>query len=65
MRATVTLVASFLPWCSRRLEPGIYLPEESLGIRIADVVLVTRSGAEVLSSGLPRNAGAVERTIGQ
>ena len=73
MRATVTLVASFLPWCSRRLEPGmiltvepgIYLPEESLGIRIEDVVLVTRSGAEVLSSGLPRRAEAVERAMAQ
>lgn len=47
------------------VEPGIYLPEESLGIRIEDVVLVTRSGAEVLSSGLPRSASAVERTMSE
>jgi Xaa-Pro aminopeptidase len=56
---------------SRRLEPGmvltvvpgIYIPAESLGIRIEDVVLVTQGGAEVLSSGLPRTAEAVERAM--
>lgn len=45
------------------VEPGIYLPAESLGIRIEDVVLVTRSGSEVLSSGVPRTAEAVERAM--
>jgi Xaa-Pro aminopeptidase len=47
------------------VEPGIYLPAESLGIRIEDVVLVTREGGEVLSSGLPRSAEAVERAMGR
>jgi Xaa-Pro aminopeptidase len=45
------------------VEPGIYIPAESLGIRIEDVVLVTREGGEVLSSGLPRSAEAVERAM--
>jgi Xaa-Pro aminopeptidase len=45
------------------VEPGIYLPAESLGIRIEDVVLVTRNGGEVLSSVLPRSAEAVERAM--
>ena len=45
------------------VEPGIYLPAESLGIRIEDVVLVTRDGGEVLSSALPRSAEAVERVM--
>jgi Xaa-Pro aminopeptidase len=45
------------------VEPGLYLPEERLGIRIEDVVLVTREGAEVLSSGLPRSADDVERAM--
>ena len=45
------------------VEPGIYIPAESLGIRIEDVVLVTAQGGEVLSSGLPRNAEAVERAM--
>ena len=47
------------------VEPGIYIPAESLGIRIEDVVLVTRDGAEVLSSGLPRSVDGVERAMAQ
>src|SRR5207249_4559570 len=31
------------------LEPGIYLPEEKLGVRIEDDVLVTEGGAKFLS----------------
>lgn len=42
------------------IEPGLYLPEEALGIRIEDVVLVTATGHEVLSARLPRAAAAVE-----
>lgn len=45
------------------VEPGIYLPAESLGIRIEDVLLVTPDGAELLSSGLPRSAAAIERAM--
>ena len=39
------------------LEPGLYLPEEGLGIRIEDDVLVTETGREVLSEALPRRPG--------
>jgi Xaa-Pro aminopeptidase len=45
------------------IEPGIYIPAESLGIRIEDDVLVTSRGAEVLSSGVPRTVEAVERAM--
>jgi Xaa-Pro aminopeptidase len=45
------------------VEPGIYIPAESLGIRIEDVVLVTPQGGEVLSSGLPRSAEGVEQAM--
>ena len=47
------------------VEPGIYIPAESLGIRIEDVVLVTPEGAELLSSGLPRSVDGVERAMAQ
>jgi Xaa-Pro aminopeptidase len=42
------------------VEPGIYLPEKGFGIRIEDDVLVTATGAELLSRCLPRTADAVE-----
>jgi Xaa-Pro aminopeptidase len=45
------------------LEPGIYLPEEKLGVRIEDDVLVTKSGAKILSDGLPREAEEVEQWL--
>lgn len=34
------------------LEPGVYLPEEGLGVRLEDVVLVTQDGCEVLTHHL-------------
>ena len=35
------------------VEPGIYIPEEKIGIRIEDNILVTESGIQVLSASLP------------
>jgi Xaa-Pro aminopeptidase len=45
------------------VEPGIYLAAENLGIRIEDDVLVTPSGAEVLSRAAPRTAEEIERIM--
>jgi Xaa-Pro aminopeptidase len=42
------------------IEPGIYLGEEGLGVRIEDDVLVTREGHEVLSAGAPRTVEEIE-----
>jgi Xaa-Pro aminopeptidase len=42
------------------IEPGIYIPEEEIGIRIEDDILVTPEGAEVLSSGAPRSVEDIE-----
>jgi Xaa-Pro aminopeptidase len=45
------------------IEPGIYLPAESLGVRIEDDVLVTATGAEWLSAGAPRTTAEIERVM--
>jgi Xaa-Pro aminopeptidase len=37
------------------VEPGIYIPEESTGIRLEDNILITPSGNENLSARLSRN----------
>jgi Xaa-Pro aminopeptidase len=36
------------------VEPGIYIPEEGIGVRIEDDVLITPTGCEILSAKLPR-----------
>ncbi|MCY4450757.1 MAG: aminopeptidase P N-terminal domain-containing protein [Immundisolibacterales bacterium] len=55
------------------VEPGLYIdPEESgvasrwrgIGIRVEDVVLVTRDGVEVLSSSIPKSAEDLEKVVG-
>jgi Xaa-Pro aminopeptidase len=45
------------------IEPGIYIPEEKLGVRIEDDVLVTRSGAKVLSAQIPKTVRDIERLM--
>ncbi len=45
------------------VEPGIYIPEEGIGIRIEDVVLVTKDGPQLLSRHIPRTIKDIERTM--
>ena len=45
------------------IEPGLYLPEEGIGIRIEDMVEVTGDGCRVMSTGLPRSADALEAAL--
>ncbi len=46
------------------IEPGVYIAEEKLGVRIEDVVLVTPNGAKVLSAALPKEPDEIEKAVG-
>jgi Xaa-Pro aminopeptidase len=45
------------------IEPGIYIPDEKLGVRIEDLILITSTGYENLTRRLPTEPGAVERQM--
>jgi Xaa-Pro aminopeptidase len=42
------------------IEPGIYIPEKNLGIRIEDSVLVTADGCEILTAAAPKEISEIE-----
>jgi Xaa-Pro aminopeptidase len=44
-------------------EPGIYIPEEKLGVRIEDMLLITPDGNEVLTRRLPSDPDEIERIM--
>ncbi|MEM8547799.1 MAG: Xaa-Pro aminopeptidase [Pseudomonadota bacterium] len=54
------------------VEPGIYLPNDrrvpselrGIGVRIEDDVLVTKTGPDVLTKGLPKSADDIEALMG-
>lgn len=45
------------------IEPGIYLPDEKIGVRIEDDVVITAKGATVLSKMVPKQADEIERVM--
>lgn len=47
------------------IEPGIYIPEENLGVRIEDDFLITETGAKFLSEKLPRDPATIERIMAE
>jgi Xaa-Pro aminopeptidase len=45
------------------IEPGVYIKDEQMGVRIEDVVLVTANGATVLSAALPKEPDELEKAV--
>ncbi len=62
----------FEPGMALTVEPGIYIPAGTkgvpkrwwnIGVRIEDDVLVTATGYELLTAGLPRTTAEIERVM--
>jgi Xaa-Pro aminopeptidase len=47
------------------VEPGIYIPEENLGVRIEDDILITETGYKFLSERLPRATAEIEQIMAE
>ena len=45
------------------IEPGFYMPERSMGIRIEDDIVITDDGCEVLTAGVPTDPTQIEAII--
>ena len=45
------------------MEPGIYIPEERIGVRIEDDILITKDGYELLTRRLPRTVEEIEKLM--
>ncbi len=47
------------------IEPGIYIPDENIGVRIEDDILVTETGAKNLSARAPRTVEEIEKLMAE
>lgn len=53
----------FRPGMVYAVEPGIYLRDQKLGIRIEDDVLITEDGVEVLTAAIPKTVEEIEAIL--
>jgi Xaa-Pro aminopeptidase len=53
-------VDSLRPGMVFTVEPGVYIVEEDLGVRIEDVVAITAGGCEILSASMPKTIAEIE-----
>ena len=45
------------------IEPGIYLPDEAIGVRIEDDILVTAKGRKNLSASIPKTVAEIQKAM--
>ena len=55
----------FQPGTVLAVEPGVYIPEKNLGIRIEDTVAVTETGCEVLTGDVPKEIDEIEKLMSE
>ena len=55
--------AELAPGMVITIEPGIYLPDSRIGVRIEDDVLVTKKGCKILSAQIPKERKDIEAWI--
>ncbi|MBH8558189.1 aminopeptidase P N-terminal domain-containing protein [Hymenobacter negativus] len=56
---------TFEPGMVYTIEPGIYIPEEGLGIRLENDILITANGNEDLMANIPIKAEEIEALMAQ
>ena len=47
------------------IEPGIYIPQDKIGVRIEDDIRVTKEGGQNLSAKIPKTVTEIEREMGR
>ena len=45
------------------IEPGVYIHDEKIGVRIEDDVLVTETGSQTLSAKIPKSVADIEKAM--
>ena len=53
----------FEPGVVIAVEPGVYISEQNIGVRIEDTVLVTKDGCEILTPDVPKEMIEIERLM--
>jgi len=57
--------AVLVPGMVVTVEPGIYIPEEKIGVRIEDDALITATGYVLLTQRLPRSVDEIEKVMAE